>query len=395
MALLTDVDDPSNEAFITVSSDEQGAAKYNPIDGTMTLNFQTSGLHTVTINAIDRYDSNTYTITVDVFDSYPLYISKSNDGSGHFYVEMEDTYIDQIPTANIFLTDIAPTFTVIETTWNICNDETGTCDGLYEENLDITRSMVGWSTELDIPSIFIPGQTARPSGSVYKDYYQLSITAVDTNGDDYKSVASVKWDILEELPAPVDMSDEMLTDYIDSLKVEIEELETVPAEDMTEEQQETLDDKRAKFALACDDPRASCPVEQTQSGESADDSGDTNWMLILGIVGGLIFLALGVGLLMRGSGREEKFFESEQAWSANTLPIHDTVANSMYGGAAPIFQQQMPQPAVAPAPQPVVAPAPQPVVAAGPPLPPGGLPAGWSMEQWQYYGQQYLDRLQQ
>ena len=30
---------------------------------------------------------------------------------------------------------------------------------------------------------------------------------------------------------------------------------------------------------------------------------------------------------------------------------------------------------------------------AGPPLPPGGLPAGWSMEQWTYYGQQYLDRL--
>ena len=31
MALLTDVDNPANEAFITVSSDEQGAAKYNPI----------------------------------------------------------------------------------------------------------------------------------------------------------------------------------------------------------------------------------------------------------------------------------------------------------------------------------------------------------------------------
>ena len=399
MALLTDVDDPSNEAFITVSSDEQGAAKYNPIDGTMTLNFQTSGLHTVTINAIDRYDSNTYTITVDVFDSYPLYISKSNDGSGHFYVEMEDTYIDQIPTANIFLTDIAPTFTVIETTWNICNDETGTCDGLYEENLDITRSMVGWSTELNIPSIFMPDQSARPSGSVYKDYYQLSITAVDTNGDDYKTVASVKWDILEELPAPADMDDELFTSYMDRLAEEIESLEAEQADDTIlneaykEEIAQILVEKRAQYDTACDDPRASCPVEQTQSGESVDDSGDTNWILILGIVGGLIFLALGIGLLMRG--REEKIFESEQAWSANTLPIHDTVANSMYGGAAPIFQQQMPQPAVAPAPQPVVAPALQPVVAAGPPLPPGGLPAGWSMEQWQYYGQQYLDQLQQ
>ena len=53
MAILTDVDNPANEAFITVTSDEQGAAKYNPIDGTMTLNFKKSGVHIVTINTID------------------------------------------------------------------------------------------------------------------------------------------------------------------------------------------------------------------------------------------------------------------------------------------------------------------------------------------------------
>ena len=28
----------------------------------------------------------------------------------------------------------------------------------------------------------------------------------------------------------------------------------------------------------------------------------------------------------------------------------------------------------------------------GPPLPPGGLPPGWTMEQWQHYGQEYLKR---
>ena len=28
---------------------------------------------------------------------------------------------------------------------------------------------------------------------------------------------------------------------------------------------------------------------------------------------------------------------------------------------------------------------------AGPPLPPTGLPVGWTMEQWSHYGQQYLD----
>ena len=29
----------------------------------------------------------------------------------------------------------------------------------------------------------------------------------------------------------------------------------------------------------------------------------------------------------------------------------------------------------------------------GPPLPETGLPEGWTMEQWEYYGQQYLDDL--
>jgi hypothetical protein len=39
----------------------------------------------------------------------------------------------------------------------------------------------------------------------------------------------------------------------------------------------------------------------------------------------------------------------------------------------------------------VAAPAPAPVaVPAGPPLPPTGLPPGWSMEQWQHYGDQWL-----
>lgn len=42
---------------------------------------------------------------------------------------------------------------------------------------------------------------------------------------------------------------------------------------------------------------------------------------------------------------------------------------------------------VTPAPQKVVV---EPQVPAGPPLPPSGLPPGWSMEQWQHYGHQWL-----
>ena len=46
----------------------------------------------------------------------------------------------------------------------------------------------------------------------------------------------------------------------------------------------------------------------------------------------------------------------------------------------------------APVPQPAPAPLPAPAGQAGPPLPPGGLPAGWTVEQWQHYGHEWLKR---
>ena len=48
-------------------------------------------------------------------------------------------------------------------------------------------------------------------------------------------------------------------------------------------------------------------------------------------------------------------------------------------------------PSVVPAGRPP-APVSQPQPAQGPPLPPGGLPPGWTMEQWQYYGHQWLSQ---
>ena len=43
-------------------------------------------------------------------------------------------------------------------------------------------------------------------------------------------------------------------------------------------------------------------------------------------------------------------------------------------------------------PEPVAAAAPEPVNS-GPPIPATGLPEGWTMEQWAYYGEQYLATL--
>ena len=52
----------------------------------------------------------------------------------------------------------------------------------------------------------------------------------------------------------------------------------------------------------------------------------------------------------------------------------------------------LPTPAPVPQPSPVVAPIPSPAAHQGPPLPPGGLPSGWTMEQWQHYGHEWLNR---
>ena len=59
----------------------------------------------------------------------------------------------------------------------------------------------------------------------------------------------------------------------------------------------------------------------------------------------------------------------------------------------------MPQAGVAPSPAPspaVVEPAPTPQVEtarAPPPIPPTGLPQGWTQEQWNHFGWQYVDAM--
>ena len=130
---------------------------------------------------------------------------------------------------------------------------------------------------------------------------------------------------------------------------------------------------RDSLDLACDDPRAQCPTDGN-SGASVTETGETLPIeTIAFVVIGVVIAALLIGLMMtRGGSKQE-----DVAWNAGTVPANDMVANSMYGGAQELFQ----------APAPIVPHAPS----AGPPLPATGLPAGWTMEQWAYYGQQYLD----
>ena len=77
----------------------------------------------------------------------------------------------------------------------------------------------------------------------------------------------------------------------------------------------------------------------------------------------------------------------------------------MYGGSQELFQQP-PSPAETPSLSPLLEPDSSELPSSdsgipdavetdlenlGPPLPEDGLPEGWTMEQWQFYGQEWLD----
>lgn len=47
----------------------------------------------------------------------------------------------------------------------------------------------------------------------------------------------------------------------------------------------------------------------------------------------------------------------------------------------------------APVPEPVVAPTPSATTRAPPPIPPTGLPEGWTLDQWSHFGWQYVDAM--
>jgi len=378
--LIVDVDNPAAEAFVSVDSSEPGAARYSFLDGSLTLQFEETGMQTVTISVIDKYDTNVYVMNVEVYDSIPFLLSKTDDGSGYMFVNLEDTYIGQTPTVTMMLTSSAPTFTSITATWNICSSLTGTCDGILEYELAVSESNSGWNKELSVPSIFSQG-LAREDGSNFMDYYKLSIVASDGT-DDYKTMTEVKWDITESMPAVDDMEDEMFSDYLEDLTAEKTELmaqieSAAVGVDITALEvkltaiEEDLD-------TACEDPRATCVDASLAGSDSTTGPKDMN-MTLIGIIAGVIVLGLLLTLMItrRGQGDSESDNWNNTAWDPNMVPAQDSVANSMYGGAETLFQQPVAIPA-----------APQ---LAAPPLPPGGLPEGWTVEQWSYYGQQYLD----
>ena len=404
LSRITDVDDSIQQVTTLISSSLPGSAQYIRSSGMLNLQFSEIGLHTVTVEVRDTYDVNTYNITVDVYDSVPFTISKTDTGSSLLIVTVTDLYISQTPYIAMELSNSAPTFTSMSVTWTLCGG--GVCDGYWGYDLDVSKSATGWETDLNIPLLGgSADEMARPNGYNENDYFTLSVDAVDSQNNNYKTQTPVKWDVVESIPAPSEMDDATLSKRITVLEDRIAslELEISTESGDTSDLEVQLQNMQNEYDLACQDGRVQCSTDSASSGDTTDDSVKSSLdFKVIGIVAAIIIVALLGGLFVMRGGRVEENLDGFK-WADTTLPASDAVANSMYGGTQQMFQQQVnyQQPVQSsayasayhqPAPVPTQPVAPI-IPASGPPLPPGGLPSGWTMEQWNYYGQQYLDRM--
>ena len=101
--------------------------------------------------------------------------------------------------------------------------------------------------------------------------------------------------------------------------------------------------------------------------------------VILGLIGLVIVLASFL-LITRRAEPEILETPSSKAWDSTPLPSYSPTEMPAYEQTAQPQPQAQAQPDLME----------QPVANQGPPLPATGLPEGWTMEQWAYYGEQYL-----
>ena len=116
-------------------------------------------------------------------------------------------------------------------TWSLCNELSGTCDGFWEYDLDMSRANTGWTQEMNIPSSYGDGGFARTNGMRDMDYIGLTVRAVDDVGQEYKTTSTSKWMTTEALPAPSEMDDAMIDWYVAELMADISDLEAEMADD--------------------------------------------------------------------------------------------------------------------------------------------------------------------
>ena len=116
---------------------------------------------------------------------------------------------------------------------------------------------------------------------------------------------------------------------------------------------------------------------------ASSDASSIDWVGIgIWVVGGAVIVALLIVLLMVLNSEEEDDTPnwSEGGYEDNLTATYGSVAAAPNVGSMEKSVPEISPPAGSP-----------PAVQTGPPVPAEGLPEGWTMEQWNHYGQQWLD----
>ena len=151
----------------------------------------------------------------------------------------------------------------------------------------------------------------------------------------------------------------------------------------------------ATSLTVADSPTAKLTVvlqkQSADSGDGDDASSEGDGQLVRNIVLWSGFLIV-VGVLGFITFKILTTIDKEDELDDWDDMMYQDSLTATYGAvaAAPTVPMSAP-PSPEPTAVPDAAPPDMPAPATGPPLPPEGLPDGWTMDQWEHYGQQYLD----
>ena len=293
--LVSDVDDPEEDIWITVTTFVPGAVQYNPISGLATMSWEDAGEEMVTVTAEDRHGaSSAAIITVSVVDDLPL-LWVDTSGYGDLSVDISSTDFGLNPSVTIENVGELE-LSEIKVFWSVCNSITGICNDF------------GTSHNLG-PFIVLANDG---EGLKVADYVTLSVNAADSEGFDRST-----------------------TDQFKAYATE-------PVEITPEETEGEGNQDKATMSLL------------------------TTGLMAIGIMLS-IALVMGLAIVLQRQRRDGVSAE-----------VYDYQEEYDYSG----HEEPEPSPLAVPPPPPGM----------GPPLPPEGLPPGWTMEQWNYYGAEYLKR---
>ncbi len=371
-SMVSDVDGATQDIWLEVSATPPQAAQFNPATGTLVVAFDEEGTHEVTVTATDRFSAvTTERFSVTVSSIEPLAVTTDATLASDVLVRVEGAHVTGHPHAHVDLrtTELSD----VRSEWQICSLESGICFDFMVIDHDTTApSEAGHALSFQRAAY----------GLIELDQVKLSrLTAVDASGTTRTATETLYWNITEFAPPSTELSDVELEARIVDLTDRLERIEVdLGVDDLNADDRAALEsiqsDVSALLDADCEDARSDCDATsgETTVAESGLLSGGLSGS-VLGM-GAAILGVLVVGLVLAAVLRREDndgydiMPVAMQGVMPGALPAHDPVANSMYGGAGHLFTT--------------------PVAYYGPPVPASGLPPGWSMEQWQYYGHIYL-----